>query len=164
MACHKHGMIPFTDQIRDGTAVGGDARLKVQRLYPEAKVMNAKVLADADRFLKALETATGPFLKVGGDAKKDLREFAEPVGETARLYRLQDLDLTMTACELDVEKPADLRTAIEKDPKLRGLGLAPLLQPGGAIKRADWERVDGTSVMQDTALRLKKATPRNVTR
>ena len=43
-----------------------------------------KLLArDEKRFLDALDQAIGPFLKVGDDAKKDVRDLIEPVGEVA---------------------------------------------------------------------------------
>src|SRR5262249_48602848 len=65
MACHKHGTFPLPkDAIRDGKAVFGDAQKKVQRVYPENEAMNQLVKKDADRFLRALDDATGPFLKV----------------------------------------------------------------------------------------------------
>jgi serine/threonine-protein kinase len=164
MACHKHGMIPFKDQIRDGTAVAGDARRKVQRLYPPAAEMDARLKEDEGRFLRALEKATGPFLRVGADRDRPLKDFAEPVGEIGRLYRLVDLDLTAAACELDVAKPGDLKALIAASKGLRELGLAPLLQEGGAVKRADWERVGGTSLMQRAAREIEKGSPLRVTK
>jgi serine/threonine-protein kinase len=164
MACHKHGMIPFKDQVRDGTAVQGEARRKVQRLYPEAKAMDEKVREDADRFLKALERATGPFLKVGADKAKDIRDFVEPVGEIARLYRLVDLDLAMTAYELDVASPADLKALIAGSKRLRDLGLGVLLTAGGALKRSEWERVGATSLFQRVAREIEKGSPFIVTK
>jgi serine/threonine-protein kinase len=164
MACHKHGMIAFKDQVRDGTAVAGDARRKVQRLYPPVKGMDEKVKEDAERFLQALEKAAGPFLRVGADKDKPLKDFAEPIGEVARPYRLIDLDLTAAACELDVARPADLRALIGANKRQRELCLAPLLQEGGAVKRADWERVGATSLMQRAAREMDRGTPFNVTR
>jgi serine/threonine-protein kinase len=164
MACHKHGMIAFKDQVRDGTAVAGDARRKVQRLYPPAPEMDEKLREDGDRFLRALEKATGPFLRVGADRGRPVKEFAEPVGEIGRLYRLVDLDLAAAACELDVEKPDDLRALIGASKGLRELGLAPLLQEGGAVKRADWEHVGATSLMQRAAREIERGTPFTVTR
>jgi serine/threonine-protein kinase len=164
MACHKHGMIPFKDQVREGTAVAGNARRKVERLYPPAKEMDEKVKEDEERFLRALEKATGSFLRVGADRDRPFKDFAEPVGEIGRLYRLIDLDLAAAACELGVDKPDDLKALITGSKKLRELGLAPLLQEGGAVKRADWERVGATSLMQRAAREIDRGTPFTVTR
>ena len=87
---------------------------------------------DEKRFLQALEKATGPFLQVGADKEKPLTDsFPEPVGEIARLYGLLDLDLTMTACELGIEKPEELTDLIQRNKRLRELGLGPLAREGG---------------------------------
>ena len=90
MACHQRGMIPFKDTIREGLAVAGAARDKVERLFPEKAAMDKLLGRDEARFLKALDEATGPFLKVGDDRDKDIRDFAEPIGAVARAY-LKDL-------------------------------------------------------------------------
>jgi mono/diheme cytochrome c family protein len=159
MACHKHGMIGFKDQIRDGAAVLGEARRKVQRLYPPQSGMDAKLKEDEQRFLTTLEKSVGPFLRVGEDKDKPLKEFSEPVGEAARLYRLVDLDLSAVAYELDIDKPAVLQGMIAGNKKLRELGLAPLLKEGGAVKRNDWEAVGATSLMQRAARELERGSP-----
>jgi hypothetical protein len=163
MACHKHGTIPFKDDVRDGTAVQGEARRKVQRLYLEQKDLDERLKEDEERFLRALDRAAGRFLRIGADKDKPIKEFAEPVGEIARLYRLVDLDLAAAACELDVPKPADLRAMIAANAQLRNLGLAPLLRGGGTIKRADWEHVGATSLMQRVAREIEVGKPFNVT-
>ncbi|MBV8078126.1 MAG: hypothetical protein JO284_17085, partial [Planctomycetaceae bacterium] len=67
MACHQRGVIPFKDTIREGLAVAGAARDKVERLFPEKAAMDKLLGRDEARFLKALDEATGPFLKVGDD-------------------------------------------------------------------------------------------------
>lgn len=84
MACHQHGMIPFTDQIRNGHILGGDARELVKRLYPEQAEMDKLLERDRKRFLIALDEATGPFLKVGDDAGRTIDEFPEPITAIAR--------------------------------------------------------------------------------
>jgi serine/threonine-protein kinase len=158
MACHKQGMIECKDLIRAGTAVAGEARVKVQRLYPGQKALDEWVKEDADRFLRADERATGPLLKVGPDRDKDIRDFAEPVGEAARLYRLVDLGPVEVAAELGLERPADLEAMLRGNRKLRELGLAPLLQ-GGAVKRHEWEALPGTSLFHLAARELEVGTP-----
>lgn len=149
MACHKHGMIPFTDAIRTGSAVFGDAERQVQRLYSAPERMNELVAEDRDRFLRALDRATGSFLQVGGDDKRPIEEFSEPVGEVARLHRLVYLDLPTVAVELELQDPQDLLKIGER--RLKQLGLEPLLHDGGVISRAEWEAFDGPSLMQQTA-------------
>lgn len=159
MHCHKHGMIGFTDSIRDGNAVFGDARDKVRALYPEKKVMDTLVKADEERFLAALGKTVGPFLQVGEDAKKPIREFGEPVGETTRAYLLKDVTLGRAAAELGLEKPDTLGGMIRGNPALKELGILPLAN-GKTVKRDDWEAVDVTaSLFQDVALALRLGTP-----
>jgi serine/threonine-protein kinase len=159
MACHKHGVFPLPkDVVRDGKGVFGEADKKVRRLYPEQAAMDKLARKDTDRFLRALEEAAGPFLKVGADKDKPITDFTEPVGEIARLYRLVDLDLTMVACELDVENPKDLLTNLGEK-RVRELKLGALLKEGGVVKRAEWERVGATSLQQRVARELERGTP-----
>jgi serine/threonine-protein kinase len=158
MACHVHGIIrEFGDSVRQGTAVRGEPLQAVRRLYSEAAAMDKFLDADDARFLPALDRAIGPFLRDEGD-QSDIRLFAEPIGPIARWYRLQDLGPAEVAAELGVE-PARLLTAIDLNPRLRDLGLAPLL--GGApIKREAWEsREFGTSPFQEAARELRLGTP-----
>jgi mono/diheme cytochrome c family protein len=161
MACHSQGTRTFTDQIRDGSGVFGEALRKVKRLYPEQKAMEALVKEDQERFMKALEQATGPFLRTEADKNRDLREFQEPVGEVARLYRLGDLDLTTAGLELDMN-PEELKVAIAGNRRLRELGIAPLLQDKGVVKRQEWESLGARSLFQRVALELGKGSPNRV--
>ena len=159
MACHQRGMIPFKDTIREGLAVAGAARDKVERLFPEKAAMDKLLGRDEARFLKALDEATGPFLKVGDDRDKDIRDFAEPIGAVARAY-LKDLGPAEVAGELGLGDLKDLTTRIQANPRLRQLGLAPLLQ-GAAIKRTEWDSLEGRfiSTFQEVARELELGTP-----
>jgi serine/threonine-protein kinase len=154
MACHKHGMIPFKDQIRTTHAVFGKPARQVELLYPEAKVMNRLVERDEARFLAALERAVGRFLRVGPDKDKPLKQFPEPVGEVARTYRLLYLDLKTLACELDIEDPKELLQQVGEK-KWKQLGLEAVLKPGGEVSRLEWEAVDDVSLMQEVARELR---------
>jgi len=159
MACHSHGIRPFKDVIRDGHGLFGDARRKVEKLFPKVEDMDVRVREDSDRFLAALEKATASFVRVDEDKNKDVREFPEAVGEVARRYRLTDLDLAAVAAELDFAKPEELRAAIERNPKLQGMGLRTLLQENGVVKRQDWEAVQARSQFQRVAVELGKGSP-----
>lgn len=160
MNCHKYGMITFSDTIRDGNGVFGEAREKVRRLYPDKKAMDDLLKADEDRFVAGLEKAVGPFLKLGEDAKRPLRDFGEPVGEVSRAYLLADVTLEKAANELGIDKPETLAGMIKGNQKLKELGLLPLAN-GKVLKRDDWESKDGTSLYQDVARLLGIATPDN---
>jgi hypothetical protein len=159
MACHNEGMkSEFTDEIRLGTSVGGDAKLKVQQLYPEPKVLADKTKDDRQRFLDAEQKAMSPFLQVGEDSKKAVESFDEPIGKIARYYRLDDLDAATAATEIGLESADVLAGAVKGNSRLRDLGLGPLAR-GGYVKRGDWEKIEGNSVMQRTARELDRGTP-----
>ncbi len=156
MACHRHGPVPFKDTVRAGLAVTGAARDKAQRLFTEG--MDRLLEKDEAKFLKALQEATGEFLRVGEDASKPIREFPEPIGAVARSY-LKDLGPAAVAAELGLEEK-DLPGIIRANAKLRQLGLASLLQ-GAAIKRTEWDSLEGRliSTFQDVARELELGTP-----
>ncbi len=158
MACHKHGMIRFKDTIRAGLAVTGEARRKVEDLYPPQEVMDKLLKKDEDLFLRALEAATGPFLKTGEDQKKEIRDFPEPVGAIARLY-LKDLGPEEVALELGIADPKELQTLIKANARLRQLGLGPIMQ-SATIKREAWEAPRKLqSLFHEVARELELGTP-----
>jgi len=137
MSCHKHGMISFKDAIRDGTSLLGAPKRKVERLFPPKSEIDQLLTRDEQRFLNAVEQACGPYLRQGEDEQKDIRLFEEPIAEIARLY-FKDLPLEVAAYELGLTDVEALKLNIGANPRLRDLGLAPLLQ-GEPIKRELWE-------------------------
>jgi serine/threonine-protein kinase len=153
LACHKNGMKTFQDEVRTHPAVFGDAKAKLLRLYSPTAEMDALLAKDEERFLRALDTAIGPFLRAGDDARKDVRDFIEPIGEVARGY---DKDLTpdAVAAELGLAGVAALQGVIQGNPKLQELGLGPLLD-AKAVKRELWEgRGVGLSLFHQVAIEL----------
>lgn len=161
MACHRHGMIRFQDTIRKGLAVSGEAQKKVQDLYVSQAEMDKLLKKDEEQYLRALEEATGSFLKAGEDQKKDIREFPEPVGAIARLY-LKDLDPEGVALELGIANPKELQTLIKANSRLRQLGLGPLME-SGTIKREAWEASKQVqSLFHEVARELELGTPYRV--
>ena len=164
MSCHKHGVIRFTDTIRDGLAVTGDARLKVRTLFPEEQEMKRFLDRDENRFMTALEKAISSYLPAG----TNLKEMKEPVGETARRYR-SDLKIEEVAAELGFENPAELVDIIKQTRRLRELGLGALIT-GNAIKRSAWStRVGNHSTFQlvvkelDLGEPMEMSDPKNIT-
>ena len=141
MSCHRHGMIGFTDTLREGAGSLGEARRKVRSLCPPPEEMKAFLNKDRTRFLTAIEFCTAPFLKVGDDADKSIELFPEPIGTIARKYE-QRLSLADVACECLVRDPAFLKGAIQANSQLRSeLGLGPLANDQ-KISRANWETRD----------------------
>ncbi len=159
MACHQHGMIPFKDQVRTGHILGGTARDFVERIYPEAKEMTRLVNADKERFLSAVNKATGPFLKVGPDADKEITGFPESISAIAQWYLSQDLSAVEAARELGLKDATLLKAAVANNTQLQRLGLYPLSR-GGTVKREVWEDVSALrSPFQRVAAQLRVGTP-----
>ena len=50
MGCHKNGMVPFQDRIRDGVAVADEPRRKVERLFAVESEMTALLRRDGRSF------------------------------------------------------------------------------------------------------------------
>ena len=158
MSCHKNGMIRFQDTLRNGSAVFGPALEKVQDLVPPPDQMLKFIKKDEDRFLSALDEAIGPFLRVGPDEKRDIREFPEPVGNIARFY-YRDVHLEEVAYELGFDDPRLVQFAIKTNTNLQKLGLLPVVD-GFAIKRELWEsREKLVSPFQATAREFDVGTP-----
>lgn len=162
MSCHRHGMISFTDTLRDGAGCQGEARRKLRSICPPKDEMSALVAKDRNRFLQALAACTGPFLQVGDDAGKSIEEFPEPIGSIARRYE-QRLGIEQVACECLVQEPMLLKGAVQSNPQLRNeLGLGPLVN-NEKINRANWETRDGViSPAQRLMQALDLGTPKLV--
>jgi serine/threonine-protein kinase len=163
MFCHQHGMKKeFTDGVRKGTRVRGQALDKVRRLYPRPAAMNKLLESDEQHFLNALDRAMGAFLKVGPDANKDIKEFKEVIGPIARRYLLAEVSGTDAVLELGLKDRVPLETAIKASDELRRLGLLPLAQ-GRSVKREVWESRKGLiSPFQQVGHRLELGTPLSV--
>jgi serine/threonine-protein kinase len=161
MACHKNGMIRegFRDEVRNGMGLNGEARIKVEELYPRAEDMDRLLKADEDVFVKAVEEAMGPFLRKGGIQYKDIRDLTEePVGKVARAY-IKDLTLAGAAFELGLQDPKQLGAAIRNNDKLRQLGLGALTRDG-LIKRDAWSsQKDKLTPFQRTAFEMDLGSP-----
>jgi serine/threonine-protein kinase len=174
IACHKKGMIypPLRDYVRDGNALDGEARLKVRKLYPpwdvdkdikrdDAKgTMVALMKKDEKLFMDALKEAVGPYLLSPDMTEDQISEALdrEPVAEVALRYA-KDMDVATVASELGYKSLEEFKGAIKGNPKIRALGLGSLALKDGVIKRAEWEKFDGFTLMQRTAHTLEIALP-----
>jgi serine/threonine-protein kinase len=159
MACHRQGTIAARDTVRDGLAVVGAPRDKVERLYPVQPTLDRLLARDESRFLKALDEAAGVFLKVGEDAKTLIRDFPEPIGAVARAYQ-KDLGPDEVSADLGYNDPKELTARIRANTRLREIDLAPLLR-NAPLKRTEWDSLDGRflSRFQEVARELELGTP-----
>ena len=158
MHCHSRGMITFRDTVREGVALFGNARRKVFDIYPARDEMDKLLTHDADAFTEALKQAAAPFLQVAEDKDRSIDQFPEPIGAVARAYH-RNVGLLEAACELGIEDPEKLKSAIGHSGELRKLGIAPF-EAGRTIDRAFWESKQGVvSPLQETARLLDFGTP-----
>lgn len=175
IACHKHGMRDFRDEIREGHALrrNADASQLVEDLYPDQAEMQG-LLDDSRRdYLQSLAKVLKPYLDLPEDAGRDevsaaARRFPEPVSALARFYD-RPIDLETAACELGIEDPETLR---QKLGLLVELGLDPLTKStdiadhgrplAGKVKRSFWDSQDGgISIFQRLASEMGTAIPVN---
>ncbi|TWU05859.1 c-type cytochrome domain-containing protein [Stieleria varia] len=144
MGCHRNGMFQWEkDDVRplyEGKA-GQQLADQVLDLFPTNETMQRLVRQDRDHYLRALEEATGPFLKVGEDADQDITEFPEPVTQVSNRY-LRDVTVEIAARELGKTDDATIR-AMANLPSMKSLGLANWANEGGTISRENWERAFG---------------------
>jgi serine/threonine-protein kinase len=155
LSCHVRGVIPLRDTIREGHALFGKARDKVEDLFPPRQKMDELLRRDEQRFLSAVRA-------LGIDPDRPDTGPSEPIGEVARHYRLRYLDSEAITAEL-FETDAERLRQLLGQKELRQLGLGVLRQKGGVIGRLEWEIVDGRSLMQIVAHSLG-ATPFTVLR
>ena len=149
--CHRDGIIPFNDAVREGSGLFGKARVKTRQLYPKQEEMDQVVQRDRDRFLEALQQSTSPFLDHHQDASAS--DFQEPVGQMVRFFD-RDLSRTDVAHELGLATE-DLRIGRNE----ARLGLDPL-NHNQRIKRQRWESLEMfVSPFQQTLQSMGLATP-----
>lgn len=149
IACHRAGMIESPDdEVRQFSGAVNDAREKVRELYPVNATFRQLLKDDGRSFVRNLQKLLDPLVD---GAKVD--SLPEPIGEVARRYHLEPMQLETVAAELSVS-PARLRGVLENDPVLRRLGLRVLLRDGGTIKRAAWSSPAIFPLMKQTARQL----------
>lgn len=155
MGCHRNGMINLpADEVRPiyEQQNGQMVAERVLALFPKPETMQTLVRGDSEAFMRHIKEATGPFLQVGEDEKKDISDFAEPVTNVNRRYLL-NVDLATAARELglpatrDQAKPLGLKS--QEDLAVLGelqlfkeLGLANW-NNAGTISRENWEKAFG---------------------
>lgn len=159
ISCHKHGMLDFTDFVREGTAVQNpQARRKVQELFPEQSELDQARESTKQNYLQHLWRAVAGELELSGGDRDALLDYEEPISRVTQLYA-KNLNLDAAACELGFEDKDLLRNQVFSG-RLVELGLGPLALEGGTIKRAFWDSAEtSSSVFQEAASSLRIGTP-----
>jgi serine/threonine-protein kinase len=166
IGCHRRGIQPFKDMIRDAQVVTGsaDADAKIEGLYVEEPEMTAQQAADSAHFMAAWERCVRPFRRPGASASEgnDIIDVNEPVTAIAKFYD-GEVGLEEIARELGMARPDDIGAAIRTNRELQGLGLGALAR-GGKITREMLDSTDEASfsVYQEAADKLGLGTPDKV--
>jgi hypothetical protein len=147
IGCHRRGIQPYKDQVRDAQVVLGNrkADTTLRQLYVTAKQMDDKIAEDTARFMTAWQKCVAPYRDpdLSGDAT-DIIDLNEPVTAIAKFYD-RELGLEEVARELvNIEDPQDVASAIRTNRQLQQLGLGPLAR-GGRVIREMWDATDESS-------------------
>lgn len=147
IACHNRGIKRFKNEVRNNWAVYGDALRAASKMYLSDEELEKHFLHDEKRFQDSEREAISSLLKTD-KIQVDVTAIEEPVFLLTRAHAAE-LNLEQAAADLGMDAKV-FKTAIEHNPNLRELGLAPLLV-NGSIKRELWERVEGLSLFQQAA-------------
>ena len=149
IVCHRKGMIePPPDEVRTSALVYAGIADRVRDLYPKPEEMRQMVEDDEKAFKSVAHELLGPFLIAGDDKKSEVDKLPEPVGEVARKYLLEPMNIDTVASELFYSDVSTLQVLLKKNPQARLIGLGQLNNENGTIKRAAWEARQGRSLMQ----------------
>ncbi|MFK7873248.1 MAG: hypothetical protein AB8C84_08775 [Oligoflexales bacterium] len=95
MDCHRAGLIPHTDQVRNYAGDGGFSAEEVAQIlayYPENSVVESYIKGDSDRYQKAIE-----------DSGNQTPLVEDVIREVYKEYRAE-VSLSQAALELDVSE------------------------------------------------------------
>ena len=161
IACHRNGLLEYSNSLRAEYTLAGEAREKAARLLATDEQIRRSLQADRRLYLDALEQLIGPILRVGDSTDKEITEFVEPVSVVTKWYSA-DVSLSAAAAELNLESSDELASAIRVSQDLQQLGLGPLAA-GGDIPREMWDtRAESpASVFQRAAVALRIGTGLN---
>lgn len=147
LGCHRVGVNPYADSVRNTLAVTADARQKVQRLYADEAESNEFINRDRERFAQAMADAVVPYLfregKVQGNLVAAISKVPEPINAIARKYQ-REMTIEEAALELGFKSPTELKNSLGVQ-AIQDLGLAPLAEDGETIPRAMWDTLEESS-------------------
>ena len=152
IACHRRGIVePPGDEARATAGTFGTYADRIRELYPTNDIMQKLLESDTRQFEATTERLLAPVLLKGEDQSANIDSLPEPVGELARQYSLEPMNIEAVASELYHPSPTTLQSRIQQDVRARQLGLGQLRQEHGTIKREAWQHLEGRSLMQHAA-------------
>ena len=137
ISCHRHGMVDFKDQIRDGHSQLNQREIaKIDAIF-RSDAMQQRIRIEREAYLKVLREVIGPCLQIGKDADQPIESFPEPITAIVRMFQ-RDLSADRLAAELGIPDVSFLSRTIENQTDLLSLGLG-VIPKGGTLKRKHWE-------------------------
>ena len=150
IGCHTEGMKDFTDSVRAAIEQNQNPsynKVQALRLYPLQSVLDDLLQRDTERFQSALAKIGEPFANEGSRNQFFQKHKNEPVQGFHEAFQAP-LDVSYAAAAVGLETAAFL-TDIRDKQSLKDLGLAPLLEENGIVKRDAW-----TSIFHDVLAAL----------
>lgn len=139
IGCHTEGMKDFTDSVRATIEQNENPpynKVQALRLYPSQSVLDDLLQTDTERFQDALAKIGGPFANEDERNQFFDRHKNEPVQRFHEAFQAP-LDVSHAAAAVGLETSAFL-TQIDEKQSLKALGLAPLVEENGTVKRDAW--------------------------
>ena len=156
IGCHDQGIKDLKDDVRSGHALENnfDGVQKILQLYAPQEELQAAISESRRKYQERLLLTIGPAL---GIKSIDELPTKEPISEVVKWYTA-NIDLETAACELGFTING-LQERVKSGP-LNQLGLKPLSNEGGTIKRSYWESQEAAvSVFQQTVTELGIGVP-----
>ena len=139
IGCHTEGMKDFTDSVRAAIEENQDPPFNKEealRLYPPQSVLDDLLQTDTEKFQNAFAKIGEPFANEDERNQFFKRHENEPVQRFHEAFRAE-LDVSYAAATVGLETEAFF-TEISEKQSLKDLGLAPLLEENGTVKRDAW--------------------------
>jgi serine/threonine-protein kinase len=157
IGCHKTGLQPMTDQVRESFLLGGQERAKVQTLFPKKETVDSYMSTDSRKFQDTVYELINRYFGKEAD-RETINNVEEPVMRLARIYD-RDMSLVEVATELGVSETS-LPDVIRGNQQLQALGLGVLAEKG-RIQRRTWDSLGSgaSSVFQRAARALNVGIP-----
>ena len=139
IGCHTEGMKDFTDSVRAAIEENENPPFNKEealRLYPPQSVLDNRLQTDTEKFQNALAKIGEPFANEDERNQFFEKHENEPVQRFHEAFQAE-LDVAYAAAAVGLETEAFL-TQIREKQSLKDLGLAPLLEENGTVKRDAW--------------------------
>ncbi|RKU21004.1 hypothetical protein C6499_22560 [Candidatus Poribacteria bacterium] len=139
IGCHTEGMKDFTDSVRAAIEQNQNPpynKAEALRLYPAQSVLDTLLQTDTARFESALAKIGEPFANAEERNQFFERHKNEPVQRFHEAFQAP-LDVASAAAAVGLETPVFL-TEIREKQSLKDLGLTPLVEENGTVKRDAW--------------------------